>query len=45
MKNGLELETPITPEISRATAWAIRVIALTLLLYGIARVLAVIKWW
>jgi hypothetical protein len=44
MNNGLELETPITPEI-RATAWAIRVIALTLLLYGIARVIVVIKWW
>lgn len=45
MKNGLELETPTTPEISRATAWAIRVIASALLLYAIARVIAVIKWW
>lgn len=45
MKNGLELEAPVTQDISRATAWAIRVIAITIFLYGLARVLTVIKWW
>lgn len=35
MKNGLTLDAPVTKEISSAVAWAIRVVALTFLLYGL----------
>ncbi|EJJ0958950.1 hypothetical protein NIN83_004627 [Escherichia coli] len=45
MKNGLELKAPVTKEISSATAWAIRVVAVTVLLYGVARLIAAVRWW
>ncbi len=45
MKNGLELDAPVTKEISMAVAWAIRIVALTALMYGVARIILAIKWW
>lgn len=45
MKNGPELEAPVTQDISKAAAWAIRMLALTIFLYGIARLVDAIKWW
>jgi hypothetical protein len=45
MKNGFELEAPVTQVISKAAAWAIRMAALTVFLYGVARLIDVIKWW
>lgn len=45
MKNGLELDAPVTKDISMAVAWAIRIVAVTTLMYGIARIITVIKWW
>lgn len=45
MKNGLELNAPVTREISIATAWLIKAAALCLSLYGIARLISVIRWW
>lgn len=45
MKNGLEIDAPVTTEISSATAWAIRAVALTGVLYGIARLIVAIRWW
>ncbi|HEB0785135.1 TPA: hypothetical protein RY256_002586 [Salmonella enterica] len=45
MKNGLEIDAPVTTEISNATAWAIRAVALTVVLYGIARLIVAIRWW
>ncbi len=45
MKNGLEVDAPVTKEISRATAWAIRAVALTAFLYGIAHLVSAIRWW
>lgn len=45
MKNGLEIDAPLTKEISSATAWAIRAVALTVVLYGIARLIVAIRWW
>lgn len=45
MKNSLEIDAPVTKEISSATAWAIRVVAVTVLLYGVARLIAAVRWW
>ncbi len=45
MKNGLEIDAPVTQEIGSATAWAIRVVAVTVLLYGVARLIAAVRWW
>lgn len=45
MKNGLEIDAPVTKEISSATAWAICAVALTVVLYGIARLVIAIRWW
>lgn len=45
MKNGPETDAPLTKEISSATAWAIRAVALTVVLYGIARLIVAIRWW
>ncbi|EJR6806023.1 hypothetical protein O0R04_000992 [Salmonella enterica] len=45
MKNGLEIDTPVTKEISTATAWAIRAVAVTVVLYGIARLIVAVRWW
>ncbi|EMG9443955.1 hypothetical protein V5268_005289 [Escherichia coli] len=45
MKNGLEIDALVTKEISSATAWAIRVVAITVLLYGVARLITVVRWW
>ncbi|EHZ8147761.1 hypothetical protein MLA66_003184 [Salmonella enterica] len=45
MKNGLEIDAPVTKEISNATAWAIRSVALTVVRYGIARLIVAIRWW
>lgn len=45
MKNGFELEAPVTQDISKAAARAIRMAALTVFLYGVARLIDVIKWW
>lgn len=42
MKNGLEVDAPVTKEISNATAWAIRALALTVFLYGVSKLLAAI---
>lgn len=41
MKNGLEIDAPVTKEM----AWAIRAVALTVVLYGIARLIVAIRWW
>ncbi|WP_346420452.1 hypothetical protein [Serratia marcescens] len=45
MKNGLEVDAPVTRDISKAAAWAIRVFALTVLLYGVARLIVAVRWW
>lgn len=45
MKNGLTLDAPVTKEISSAVGWAIRVVAVTTLLYGVAHLLSVVRWW
>ncbi|EJZ7016850.1 hypothetical protein OIP56_005098 [Salmonella enterica] len=45
MKNGLEIDDPVTKEISTATAWAIRAVAVTVVLYGIARLIVAVRWW
>ncbi|ENK0986749.1 TPA: hypothetical protein ACU6JA_005496 [Salmonella enterica] len=45
MKNGLEIDAPVTKEISTATAWAIRAVAVTIVLYGIARLIVAVRWW
>ncbi|EDZ9931138.1 hypothetical protein GJ842_23330 [Salmonella enterica] len=42
---GIEVNAPVTKEISTATAWAIRAVALTIVLYGIARLIVAIRWW
>ncbi|HAF1587810.1 TPA: hypothetical protein G8M18_005671 [Salmonella enterica] len=42
---GIEVNAPVTKEISTATAWAIRAVALTVVLYGIARLIVAIRWW
>lgn len=45
MKNGLEIDAPVTRDVSKATAWAIRALALTISLYGVAKVIVAIRWW
>ncbi|MGV2811703.1 hypothetical protein [Enterobacter cancerogenus] len=45
MKNGLEVDAPVTKEISLAAAWAIKAVALTVVLYGIARLIVAVRWW
>lgn len=45
MKNGLEIDAPVTKEISSAAAWAIRAVAITVVLYGVARLIMAIRWW
>jgi hypothetical protein len=45
MKNGLEVDAPVTKEISVAAAWAIKTVALTILLYGVARLIVAVRWW
>ena len=45
MKNGLEIDAPVTKEISTATVWAIRAAAVTIVLYGGARFIVAIRWW
>ncbi|EDN5752875.1 hypothetical protein S726_002190 [Salmonella enterica subsp. enterica] len=42
---GIEVNAPVTKEISTATAWAIRAVALTVVLYGIARLIVAVRWW
>ena len=36
MKNGLSVDAPITKEISTAVGWAIRAVAVTVIMYGLA---------
>lgn len=45
MKNGLEVDAPVTKEISRATAFAIRAGALMMFLYGVSSLIGAIRWW
>lgn len=45
MKNGLEVEAPVTREIGIATAWVIKSAALCLTLYGIAQLISAVRWW
>lgn len=45
MKNGLTVDAPVTKEISGAVAWAIKVVAVTTMIYGIAHLISVIRWW
>ena len=45
MKNGLELEAPVTREIGIATALVIKAAALCLVLYGAAQFFNAIRWW
>lgn len=45
MKNGLELNAPVTREISIAAALLIKSAALCLALYGIAQLINAIRWW
>jgi hypothetical protein len=42
MKNGLEVDAPVTKEISAAAAWAIRAVALTVFLYGLSKLIAAV---
>lgn len=42
MKNGLTVDAPVTRDISKAVAWAIRAIALTTMLYGIAHLASIV---
>ncbi len=38
MKNGLELKAPVTDDISRAVAFAIRLVAVAVLIWAV-------RWW
>lgn len=45
MKNGLTVDAPVTKEISVAVAWAIKAVAFSATLYGVAHLISVIRWW
>lgn len=45
MKNGLELEAPVTKEIGIATAWVIKAAAVCLVLYGVSLLVSAVRWW
>lgn len=45
MKNGLELEAPVTKEIGITTAWVIKAAAVCLVLYGVAQLVSAVRWW
>jgi hypothetical protein len=40
MKNGFEVDAPMTEEIGKAASWVIRGLAFTLIMYGIAKLLS-----
>ncbi|BDH45767.1 hypothetical protein TUM12370_18110 [Salmonella enterica subsp. enterica serovar Choleraesuis] len=42
MKNGLEVDAPFTKEISSASAWAIRAVAVMMFLYGISKLITAV---
>ncbi|ENZ1217742.1 hypothetical protein ACMWRF_000448 [Enterobacter hormaechei] len=42
MKNGLELEAPVTQEIGSAAAFAIRILAVSV---GVWFIISAVRWW
>ncbi|ADZ43443.1 TPA: hypothetical protein ACY3XX_002107 [Yersinia enterocolitica] len=49
MKNGLEIDAPVSVELMRAVIFAIKVMAVGAVfvpaMYGIARLILAVRWW